>query len=420
MTPSGEENTKDGSEIHNHDNEATEWTCSMHPQIRMEKPGQCPICGMDLIPLVETGDETMSDEVLQMTEQAVRLAEIQTFTVRTKHPGKNIYLQGILKADERNIAGISARFGGRIEELYVNFTGQKVNKGDKLASVYSPELVTAIRELREAAKHKTKNPSLYNSAVNKLRLWGFTERQIEKAESEDKPLPYFDIISPLAGTVTARKISKGDYVKEGSLMFEITDLSKIWVILDAYESDLQYIKEGNTVEFKSESFPGKTFTGRISFIDPVVTADRTVKVRLETVNRDGMLKPGMFVDAVVKTRLSGKKAVIIPKTAVLWTGRKSVVFIKIQTGDNPAFMYREIVVSGETDDYYIVKEGLSEGEEVVANGVFKVDAAAQLAGKPSMMNPPAEAVEKSKKTEVRETIPATEMKCAPGKCGSGM
>ena len=367
------------------------WTCSMHPQIRMDKPGKCPICGMDLIPLQEykADEESVSPDEIQMTDAAVKIADIQTMVVQKAYPNKEVYLLGKVKPDERNISELTARFGGRIEKLYVNFTGQDVNKGEKLATIYSPALVTAQKELLEALEYKQSNPELYNAARNKLKLWDLTDRQIDNIEQKGEVRNYFDVLSPITGTVTKRNVALGDYVKEGSALFQVIDLKRIWVMLEAYESDLPWIKVGDKVSFTVQSIPGKSFSGRVSFIDPFIDPKtRIAQVRLEVQNPGLVLKPEMFVNGIVTSTIAeNKKDLMIPKTAILWTGKRAVVYVKVPGHEQPTFKYREIVLGPEAGEFYVVKEGLKEGEEIAVNGVFKIDAAAQLAGKPSMMNP---------------------------------
>jgi Cu(I)/Ag(I) efflux system membrane fusion protein len=369
----------------------TIWTCSMHPQIRMDHPGKCPICGMDLIPLnTLTASETAvpSDEI-QMTEDAMKIADIQTMAVRKAYPDKSVYLLGKVKPDERNIAELTARFGGRIEKLFVNFTGQNVQKGEKLTTIYSPAMVTAQKELLEAAEYKQSNPELYNAARNKLKLWDLTDAQIDAIEQNGQSQSYFDVLSPIKGTVTRRNVTLGDYVKEGSALFQVIDLTRIWVMFEAYESDLPWVKLGDKVNFTVQSLPGKNYNGQISFIDPLIDpATRIARVRVEIQNPGLTLKPEMFVNGVVTSSTAGnKKDLLIPKTAVLWTGKRAVVYVKVPDKEQPTFRYREITLGPAAGDFYVVDRGLREGEEIAVNGVFKIDAAAQLAGKPSMMNP---------------------------------
>jgi len=385
------ENQIESHDGHDHSSEdPTTWTCSMHPQIKQDKPGQCPICAMDLIPLKSTpssGDNIDPDEIV-MTEAAAKLAQIQTMSVTKGTPQRSVYLQGKIHADERNISELTARFGGRIEKLFVNFTGQNVKKGEKLATLYSPDLVTAQRELLEAITFKETRPSFYVAARAKLKLWDLTDNQIDAIEEEGEPQLYFDILSPISGTVMMRHVALGDYVKEGSALFMVTDLSKIWVMFDAYESDLPWIKIGDHVDLTLQSMPGKPFDGNVTFIDPFINpATRVTKVRIELPNPGLILKPEMFANGVLHSKFAESDQLLIPKSSVLWTGKRAVVYISLMDRESPSFLYREITLGPEAGNFYVVADGLAEGEVIAVNGVFKIDAAAQLEGKPSMMNP---------------------------------
>lgn len=381
-----------GHEGHEHASEdPTTWTCSMHPQIKQDKPGDCPICGMDLIPLasMDTGGDAIDPNEIMMTESAAKLADIQTMKVVKGTPEKTIYLQGKIDTDERRIAELTARFGGRIEALFVNFTGQNVRKGQKLATIYSPDLVTAQRELLEAVAFKETRPALYSAAIGKLKLWDLNNEQIKAIEEKGEPSLYFDILSPISGTITMRHVAIGDYVKEGTPLFKVVDLSRVWALFDAYESDLPWMKLKDEIEFTIQSIPGKSYTGRISFIDPFIDAKtRVAKVRVELNNPKMELKPEMFTNGIVHSKIASSAAqILIPKTALLWTGKRAVVYVKVPDRKNPSFIYREIVLGPDAGNFYVVAEGLEEGEEIAVNGVFKIDAAAQLQGLPSMMNP---------------------------------
>lgn len=385
-------NADDTHKGHDHSKDAaTTWTCSMHPQIKQDKPGKCPICAMDLIPLskMTSQDQESDPNELVMSPSTIKLADIQTIKVKMATPEKTLILQGKVEADERNIAELTARFAGRIEKLFVNFTGQSVRKGQKLATIYSPKLVTAQRELIEAVAMKKEYPSLYNAAKRKLKLWDITDSQIDKIEKKGKPQPYFNVLSPISGTVTVRHVALGDYINKGETLFKITNLSTLWVMFDAYESDLPWIKINDVVNFNIEAVPGKQFTAKVSYIDPVINPKtRVAKVRVVVANNEMELKPHMFAKAVVESKLkSNTHQIMIPKTAVLWTGKRSIVYIKVPNRTSPSFLFREITLGAQSGDYFMVEEGLSEGEEIAINGVFKIDAAAQLMGLPSMMNP---------------------------------
>ncbi len=389
---SGGKGTQQSIAGHEHgEAESAVWTCSMHPQVRQDKPGKCPICGMDLVPLSNLESSTSGagpDEVI-MSESAARLADIQTVRVTRGTPVRDLYLQGKVEPDERNIAELTARFGGRLEKLYVNFTGQNVSRGEKLATIYSPDLVSAQKELLEAVAYKDSRPALYNAARTKLKLWDLSDQQITEILEKGEPRMYFDVLSPISGTVMMRHVSLGDYVKEGSALFQIIDLTRIWVMLDAYESDLPWIREGDRANFTVSSLPGESFSGRVSYIDPFIhDKTRVAGVRIEVDNPGLRLKPGIFVNGRLHSEIAGEKnRILVPRSAVLWTGERAVVYVKVPGRASPTFLYREIVLGPEAGNFYVVSDGLKEGEEIAVNGVFRIDAAAQLAGLPSMMNP---------------------------------
>lgn len=377
------------SSTHDHTSEAaTEYTCSMHPQIRQQGPGKCPLCGMDLIPVSSAGGSS-NPFVHEMTPEAMALANIQTTKVKSVSATNELTLTGKVKVNEQQLSVVTAKFPGRIEKLFVNFEGQEVRKGEKLATLYSPELVTAQRELLEAKKMANISPQLYEAAKEKLRLWKINDRQIEQIEASGNVTTTLDVYADASGVVTKRQVSLGDYVSTGSVMMEFANLSSVWVVLDAYESDLSWIKNGSTITFTVPSLPGKTFSATIQYINPVVNPEtRSVAVRAVVPNTGNFLKPEMLVNATLQTKLDTKvTGLAIPATAVLWTGKRSVVYVK-QKGSTPAFERREITLGARMKDTYIIENGLDEGEEVVSNGVFAVDASAQLSGNYSMMNAP--------------------------------
>lgn len=367
------------------------WTCSMHPQIRSDKPGKCPICGMTLIPLESDnveGEDESDQYTVKFSNAAMKIAEVEMSTIEKKAPYKEIYLPGKVMADERNISALTARYPGRIEKLFINYTGQKVGKGQVLAKVYSPQLVIAQRELFEALKFKDANPSYYKASRNKLKLWDLTDEQISKIEESGDVEFYFDVLSPITGTVTMRNVALGDYVKEGDPLFEVVDLRHVWVMFDAYESDIPWIRLGDKIDFEIKSIPSEKFKATITFIDPVLDRmSRVAGVRAELNNPRDLLKPQMLASGILKTMLPGlANQLVVPKSAILWTGKKAVVYVMTDDHNN-MFQYREIELGAEAGDYYVVKAGLQDGEMVATNGVFKIDAAAQLKGEKSMMNP---------------------------------
>jgi membrane fusion protein, copper/silver efflux system len=369
--------------------DGTVYTCSMHPQIRQNEPGQCPLCGMALTPVKQASGE-VNPFVLEMTPEAVALSNVVTTKVSSGQAAGKLQMTGKIQVDEQRVKRIAANYSGRIDELAVNFTGQEISKGQKVASIYSPELVTAQKELLEAVKLKERQPLLYEAAKEKLRLWKITEQQIRNIEATGSVQTHVDVFADAAGIVTSRNVAVGDFVSRGSILFDIVDLSQVWVILDAYESDLSFFRKGDAVSFQASAYPGMDFTGKITYIDPVLNpATRTVGVRAEATNSGGRLKPEMFVSATVSTGKSDASVGLqVPKSAVLWTGPRSVVYVMRGNREAPAFEMREIVLGSRSGDNYQIVSGIEEGEQVVSNGVFAIDAAAQLSGNYSMMMPP--------------------------------
>jgi Cu(I)/Ag(I) efflux system membrane fusion protein len=375
---------------HNHSEEAKNevWTCSMHPQIRKDAPGKCPICAMDLISVKESGGVKLDSNTVHFSEEAAELANVATSIVSSQKPNKEVRLYGKVQADERLLQNQVAHIGGRIEKLMVNFTGESVKKGQLLAMIYSPDLVTAQQELIEAAKSKQSQSEIYEASKQKLIQWKLSEKQIAQIESSGKVKTDFEIYSNTSGIVTARRVNTGDHVSEGSVLFDIANLSNVWVLFDAYESDLPFLKVGNTISFNLQALPGTNFSATIKFIDPVIDPiNRVAKVRVEVGNGGGKLKPEMFATGVVKANLNEfKDKLVIPRSAVLWTGKRSVVYVKQPGDEGVNFKMREIELGPMLGNSYVVLDGLMDGEEIVTDGTFSVDAAAQLAGKPSMMN----------------------------------
>ncbi len=428
------------------------WTCSMHPQIKLPKPGQCPICGMDLIPLDSGGDDEGGLRELSVSERSVKLMKVETAPVERRFVKADVRMVGKIDYDETRVSYITAWVPGRLDRLFVDYTGVPVKKGDHMVYLYSPELLSAQEELLQAISAtkelersdvsivRDTTEATVTAVREKLRLWGLTPEQIQAIEQRGKPDDHITIYAPSGGIVIHKDAQEGMYVNTGTRIYTIADLSRVWVNLDAYESDLAWLRYGQHVQFTTEAYPGEQFNGTISFIHPVLNeATRTIKVRVNVPNDDGHLKPGMFVRAVAEAEvategrimnaaLAGKwigpmhpeiikdgpgtcdvcgmplvtaeslgyvgrdlkaedKPLVIPATAALLTGTRAIVYVEVPGKDKPTFEGREIVLGRRAGDYYLVKHGLSEGERVVTRGNFKLDAELQIRAKPSMMTP---------------------------------
>jgi Cu(I)/Ag(I) efflux system membrane fusion protein len=348
---------------------------------------------MDLIPLVKNS-VPIDSGAIQLSEEAVQLANVLTSKVARQNPVKEVRLYGKVQADERLLQSQVAHIPGRIEKLLVNFVGESVRKGQTLALIYSSELVTAQQEMLEAVKTKQTQPEIYEAAKEKLRQWKLTEEQIATIENSGNVKNILEAASSTNGIVTAIRVKTGDHVSEGTVLYDVADLSNLWVMFDAYENDLEFLNKGDKLTFTLQALPGINFTGNIVFIDPVIDPlTRVAKVRVEVNNEAGRLKPEMFATGIVSANLEGyRNKVIIPRSAVLWTGKRSIVYVKLTGTEQSVFKLREIELGPMLGDSYVVVAGLMEGEEIVTQGAFSIDAAAQLEGKPSMMNPGGAAV----------------------------
>lgn len=405
-------NGASGEAAHDHASEQpTVWTCSMHPQVQLPKEGKCPICFMDLIPL-ESGDSGSVDpNQLRMSPNAALLARIRTTPVRRAFAESEVRMYGRLAYDETRLSYITAWVAGRVDKLHVDYSGAEVKKGEPLVSLYSPALFSAQEELIQAARVVAKESTgkltrstaeaTLSAAREKLRLYGLSAGQIDEIESSDVAEDHSTIYSPGSGIVIHKAALEGMYVKPGTQLFTIVDLSKLWVIFDAYETDLAWLAVGQSVSFTSRAFPGEQFEAVVTFVDPILdTKTRTARIRAEVDNSRGRLKPDMFTQGVVHSMLdingnvtSGRQdaskdaPLMIPATAPLVTGKRAIVYVELPQDDDRLFEGRIVELGPRAGDYYIVSGGLSEGERVVTNGAFKIDAELQIRAKPSMMSP---------------------------------
>lgn len=376
---------------HSHEEaSASLWTCSMHPNVKLPEAGNCPICGMDLIPANAGEDNDNNPLILKMSPEALAMAEVQTLVVGEGSAKKELTLSGKIQADERENASLTARFPGRIEKLYVTFTGEQVKAGQKLATLYSPELMNAQKELLEAARTKATFPQLYQASKEKLALWKLSAAQIAEIERAGVVKEKWDILADQSGVVLQKNVAVGDYVTTGSVLFTVTNLNKLWLLLDVYETDLSSVSLGDEIQYTVAGRAGEPLTAKVSFIDPLLNSQtRAASLRAEISNSGNSLKPEMFVTARLKNKNpQGTAALLVPRTAILWSGKRSVVYVKVPNSSTTSFELREVQVSRQGADYRI-ESGLSPGEEIAVQGVFAIDASAQLAGKQSMMSRPA-------------------------------
>jgi Cu(I)/Ag(I) efflux system membrane fusion protein len=388
--------------------EATVYSCSMHPQIRQDGPGICPICNMELVP-VKAGSGATGEREISLSAAARRLAELATSRVERKAVAVEVRMVGKVDYDETRVRTIAAWLDGRIERLHANFTGQEVGAGDPLVDLYSPRLFVAQKELllaRDAASATgsgAMQEALLEAAREKLRLWGLSADQIRALEAAGEPSETLTIPAPIGGTVVHKPAREGMYVREGTPLLTVADLAAVWVQLDAFESDLSWLRVGQAVSLTTEAWPGVVLEGTIRFIEPFVDPQtRTAAVRVEVPNRSRLLKPEMFVRAVVQVPVAELKGgylpsetgepppLVVPHTAVLRTGRRAVVYVEKEGAEDPTYEGRTVQLGPRAGDFFIVRSGVEEGEQVVTHGAFKLDAALQILAKPSMMSLPSE------------------------------
>lgn len=392
---------------HRHEGEESDWTCAMHPQIRQSEPGQCPICGMDLIPARgSSGDGGADARRVSLSERAKLLARVRTAEAQRLDSGRvERRLLGRVDYDERSLRTVTAWVGGRIDRLHVSTTGERVKRGQAIATLYSPEVYSAHQDLIQAKQQLERlqdgaTPSSRRAAEaardatrDRLRLLGVPNSELRAMERANKPSERARIRTPFGGTVIERLATQGSYVETGTGLYRVADLSTLWVQLDAYESDLSVLRAGQEVQLQVEALPGEDFEGRVTFVDPVLDPKtRTARVRIEVKNQDRRLRPGMFVEAKVQSDGPGKgeseAPLVIPATAPLFTGRRSLVYVEVEDAEEPTYEARVVTLGSRMGELYPVLAGLEEGERVVVHGAFAIDADLQIQGGDSMMKRP--------------------------------
>ncbi len=428
-----------------------EYTCSMHPTVRLSDPNaKCPICFMELIPIADTTTGEGMENMLTLSESAKAMSRIETAKVVRHFPTAQVRLFGKLAYDQTSVSRISAYFPGRIDRLFVNYIGVTVQEGDHLAEIYSPDLIAAFEELKQANKTVRSSQSASDflretarqtlaAARDKLRLFGLTSDQIENIESGTFDANQLTIYAPIGGVVTKLAVREGDYIKTGDPIATVANLSRLWLDLEAYESQLPMLNWGLPVTFTVEARPGELFQGQVSFIEPFIDPKtRTAAVRVAVDNTDGRLKPGMFATAIARPKITENGAIVsdelagrwispmhptivkdqpgscdicgmdlvraeslgvvgdpsaveqplvIPRTAVLFTGTRSVVYVQVPNADKPTYEGRTVELGPRAGEFYTVHSGLNEGEDIVVHGAFRIDSAMQILAKPSMMMP---------------------------------
>lgn len=378
------------------------YTCSMHPSVIREHPGLCPICSMELIKKIDavgssradaTGQQQpseMADQVSLSPTQRV-MANVATAVAEQRSMNKEINAVGTVQYDQSRQAKVTAWVAGRIERLYVNGAGAVVSKQSPVAELYSPDLVASQQEYLLAIKSRDQlksspfasialnGESLVASAKQRLLLSGVRESQIAELEKTGKPTIRLAIYSPFSGVVIEKMVQQGQYVNTGEVLFNIADLSRVWIEAELYENELPSIHPGQQVEIRSRSFPGEPLTGKIALIYPFLDPKtRTVKVRVEMANPGMKLKPDMFVNATIKLPLA--PAIVVPVSAVMDSGTRQIVWVESSPG---MFEPREVKVGEKSSDSIQILTGLNAGEKVAVSGAYLIDSESRLRGSSS-------------------------------------
>ncbi len=405
----------------------TYYTCSMHPQIKQETPGDCPICGMGLTkvevehddhaehsapskaqenvyycesdpsvtsaaagecpldgtPMLKKVPSSETVAKVKLRKSQVKHFKSDLFEVTSMKMQKKIRLLGTLLKSEEKESNIPARVPGRVEDVFVQSTGSLVKKGDPVLKLYSPELLTGGDEYLIARKNYFSNRNskefkdLYEQSIQRMKLWGVLDKQLEAWAKTNKVPREITIYSPVTGIVEKKHAIKGKYFKEGQSFFDLVDLNSLWVEMDVYEHDSALVNLGQTVQLEFSAYPGEIWEGKIDFISPVLNKQtRTLKIRTTLDNNEGKLRPGMVGTASVTLDLEGTP-LVIPRTAIIDTGKRKVVWVD---QGNHRYQAKKVLTGFESEGYVEVKHGLSEGEKVVIDGNFLLDAQAQLFG----------------------------------------
>ncbi len=363
------------------------YTCPMHPSVVSDKPGSCPICGMTLVkksgvPRASADDLAVARSVSLSPAQRV-IANVATTVVGTQTLDREISAVGVVDYAEPLRAKVAARFRGRIEKLHVNFTGERVLKGQPLFELHSPDLYAAEQDFVLAlkamdlpgAETDPNRRAMLDAAGERLHLhFGLTHEQVEGIRQTRTAQDTITFYSPISGTVLGKEIQEGQYVDEGTVLYDLADLSRVWINLDVYEKDIRFVKMGHSVRIRAESYPGEDFSGRVTFIDPVLDSEtRTVRVRTEFENSLGMLKPRMYVKARIHVPSSG--ALAVPSSAVMFTGRRNIVWVEVAEN---TFEPRDVRLGVASGPMVEVLEGLRAGDIVVTSGGYLIESESQL------------------------------------------
>lgn len=361
----------------------------MHPWLTSPKPAKAPDCGMDMVPVYEGEEETQPGSAIKIDPTVIQNIGVKTQAVQKRRLAKTIRALGKVEVDETRLYAVNTKIMGWVEKLYVNVTGQAVKKGQPLLELYSPDLVSTQEEYLLALRYQkavsgselketlTGSSSLVESARRRLELWDITAAQIAELEKSGKPRRTLTFYSPADGIVMEKMVVQGTSVMPGMDLFKIVDLSKVWVIAEVYEYELPWIKVGEPAEMELSFIPGKTFTGQVNYIYPMLSMEsRTAKVRLEFANPAGeiQLRPEMFATVRLKSDL-GEETIAVPEQAIIRSGERLVAVV---ARDGGYFDVREVKGGLVAEGYLQILAGLHEGEQLVVSSQFLIDSESNL------------------------------------------
>jgi Cu(I)/Ag(I) efflux system membrane fusion protein len=366
-----------------------QWQCPMHPSIVQDHPGDCPICGMKLVKVEGTGGEPGAPAPEGLSGVTIDAARQQLIGLKIAHAelgtvGGSWRTSGRVAFDETRVHHVNVKFSGFMEHVHANFVGRPVKAGERLFSIYSPELLATQQEyllaletrkrLAQSGGMTADGDALVAAARRKLELWDVPRSEIERLERTGAPSRTITFYSPATGVLTKKDVVPGMRVNAGEMPFEIVDLSRVWVLADAYETDLRRVKVGMAATLSLKAFPNRTFSGRVAFIDPLLDPKtRTAKIRVEFPNPTGELKPEMFGEVVLQGK--SREGIRIPADAVIHSGTKSVVFVAHPDGK---FQPREVELGEGDSEFVEVVSGLGKGDGVVTRANFLVDSESRL------------------------------------------
>jgi membrane fusion protein, copper/silver efflux system len=368
------------------------WVDPMHPAYKSDKPGIAPDCGMDLVPVYE-GDagpargaqsNVKGYSNVKLTTSRQQLIGVQTGLAETRSVGRTVRTVGRVAVDETRLHTITTKFDGYIEKLYVDYTGKEVRRGQPLFSVYSPELLATQQEYLLALRAAKQSPLLLESSRRRLQLWDIGAGDIRRLEQTGEPRKSLTIYSPASGFVMSKTAIEGARITAGAPLFEIAGLDRVWVVADVYETELAFVRTGADANVTLSYLPGRTFTGKITFITPTVDPmTRTAKVRIEVDNRDMSLKPDMYAEVVIQE--PARSVTVVPESSVIATGTRSVLFVVKEDG---TFEPREVQTGTKNDHFLEIRSGVKPGERVATQANFLIDSESRLKAALAQMSAP--------------------------------